>query len=47
MKLSKQQRQLFDGWNDKFPPPQWEIDWDNEIFKVQGNHNTFISEWGI
>jgi deoxyribonuclease-1 len=45
MKLSKQQRKLFMSWNEEFPPKQWEIDWDMKIFKIQGNHNSFISEW--
>lgn len=45
MKLSKQQKSLFQEWNTKYQPKSWEIDWDKKIFKIQGNHNTFISEW--
>lgn len=45
MKLSKQQKSLFQEWNRKYQPEPWEVEWDKNIFKIQGNHNTFISEW--
>ena len=45
MKLSKQQRKLFVSWNKQFKPEPWEITWDKEVAKIQGNHNTYISSW--
>lgn len=44
-RLSDSQRQLFEAWNKEYPPDDWEIEWDNRIFFIQGNHNPYISEF--
>jgi len=43
--LSDSQRQLFSAWNAEYPPDTWEIEWDNRIFHIQGNHNLYISQY--
>lgn len=45
--LSDSQRQLFTAWNTQYPPDAWEIEWDNRIFKIQGNHNLYISNYAV
>ena len=45
-RLSDSQRQLFAAWNVKYPPDAWEIEWDNRIFDIQGNHNLYITQYG-
>lgn len=43
--LSNSQQQLFSAWNTEYPPEPWEIEWDNRVFKIQGNHNAYIAEY--
>jgi deoxyribonuclease-1 len=45
VQLSDSQLQLFQAWNKEFPPDAWEIERDNRIAKIQGNHNPFISDY--
>ena len=45
VRLSDSQRQLFEAWNKEYPPDAKEIDWDNDIQTIQGNHNLYISEY--
>ena len=40
--LSKQQRQLFVSWHNKFPPNDIELHWASNIAKIQGYENHYI-----
>ncbi len=41
-KLSKQQTQLMNAWNNQYPVTDWECTRDERIAKVQDNHNPFV-----
>ncbi len=41
-KLSKQQTQLMNTWNNQYPVTDWECTRDERIAKVQDNHNLFV-----
>jgi len=43
--LSKEQKKLFLRWNKKYPPTDWEIYWNTRITKIQGNDNSYISNY--
>jgi len=43
--LSDSQTQLFMAWHKQYPPDAWEIERDNRIADVQGNHNHFIFDY--
>lgn len=43
--LSDAQHQLCVVWNRQYPPDEWEIQWDNRVADIQGNHNIFISQY--
>lgn len=45
--LSDSQRQLMNAWNKSYPPDEWEIERDNRIAKVQGNHNAFVKSYKL
>jgi deoxyribonuclease-1 len=45
LELSDSQRKLFRAWNAKYAPSDWEIEWDERIFRIQGNHNRYISHY--
>lgn len=40
-RLSRAQRQLFEAWDTRYPPDDWECRREQLIAKVQGNHNKF------
>ncbi len=40
--LSSSQEKLFETWNKQYPPTHWEIERDERISKVQGNHNMYV-----
>lgn len=40
--LSDSQRQLFLAWNKQYPPSDAEFEWNERVFRVQGNHNSYI-----
>ncbi|MFP1723402.1 deoxyribonuclease I [Lonsdalea quercina] len=42
--LSRQQTQLFEIWNQRYPVTQWECTRDNRIAQVQGNHNPYVQQ---
>ncbi|MCF0224144.1 MAG: endonuclease [Fibrobacter sp.] len=44
VKLSKQDRKLFDAWNRMYPVTERECERDRRIFLVQGDHNPFVYE---
>jgi deoxyribonuclease-1 len=43
-RLSKQQQNLMQAWNNSYPVSTWECTRDARISKVQGNHNPFVAE---
>ena len=43
-KMSNSQEQLMHAWNKMYPVSEWECLRAERISKVQGNHNTFVSE---
>ncbi|MGL4755037.1 MAG: endonuclease [Aeromonadaceae bacterium] len=44
LKLSAQQRKLYEGWNRQYPVSEWECRRDDYIADIQGNHNRFVQE---
>ena len=44
LSIADQQRKLFEVWNKKYPVTKWECQRDNEIARLQGNHNRFVKE---
>lgn len=42
--LSKQQRQLFNAWNTRFPVDEWECKRARRIERIQGNANMYIKD---
>lgn len=44
IKLSKQDRKLFEAWDKTYPVTESECERDRRIFKVQGDHNPFVFE---
>lgn len=42
--LSRQQRQLFEAWNKKFPVTEWECVRSKRISNLQRNDNKFVKE---
>ncbi|KFC78162.1 deoxyribonuclease I [Buttiauxella agrestis] len=42
LNLSRQQTQLFEAWNKRYPVTAWECERDERIAKVQGNHNPYV-----
>jgi alpha-glucosidase len=44
VKLSKQDRKLFEAWDKMYPVTEKECERDRRIFKVQGDHNPFVYE---
>lgn len=43
--LSESQQNLMAAWNAEYPPSTWEREWDKRVADVQGNHNTFITDY--
>ncbi len=43
--LSKSQQQLYVSWNRLYPPDSWEREWDDRVAEIQGNHNTYITQY--
>ncbi|GAA3918457.1 endonuclease [Litoribacillus peritrichatus] len=43
LKLSKQDKRLFDVWNRQNPPGAWECEKTKRIAEIQGNDNEFVS----
>ncbi|MFC3912225.1 endonuclease [Pseudaeromonas sharmana] len=44
LRLSDQQRKLYNGWNRQYPVSRWECERDEAIARLQGNHNRFVQE---
>ena len=44
VKLSNQDRKLFEAWDKMYPVTEKECERDRRIFKVQGDHNPFVYE---
>lgn len=44
VKLSDQDRKLFQAWDKMYPVTKLECERDRRIFKVQGDHNPFVYE---
>ncbi|WP_159566605.1 deoxyribonuclease I [Budvicia diplopodorum] len=44
LRLSKQQTQLFDAWNYRYPVTLWECERNRRILKIQGNDNPYVSQ---
>lgn len=44
-KLSWSQRLQFKKWHKKYPPTDWEIEWNKRVKAIQGTDNTFISHY--
>ena len=44
IKLSSQDRKLFEAWDKMYPVTEKECERDRRIFKVQGDHNPFVFE---
>lgn len=42
LKLSKQERRLYQAWNKQHPPSRWECRRNQLIEEIQGNRNPFI-----
>lgn len=42
MKISKQEKQLFEAWSKSDPVDAWEIERNKRIKKIQGNGNPYI-----
>lgn len=43
-RLSRQQEQLFNAWNNSYPVDQWECTRARRIENLQGNENPFVKE---
>lgn len=41
-RLSKQQTQLMQAWNNQYPVDEWECERDRRIAKIQGHNNPFV-----
>jgi deoxyribonuclease-1 len=46
-RISDQQRRLYDAWDKKDPPDEWEIERNRRITEVQGLSNRFIDRWTL
>lgn len=44
-KLSENQNEMFNRWNNAYPPSRWEIEWNNRVKAIQGRDNVFISNY--
>ncbi|QFQ32574.1 deoxyribonuclease I [Buchnera aphidicola (Aphis fabae)] len=42
IKLSIQEKKIFQKWDISFPVTKWECIRENLIFKIQGNHNNYV-----
>ncbi len=42
IKLNQSQRLLFEAWNKKYPPSQWELQWAAKIASIERYTNPFI-----
>jgi len=42
--ISKKQRKLFESWSKEDPVDAWEIERDQRIANIQGNHNPYVSK---
>lgn len=42
LSLSRQQTQLFQVWDKRYPVNDWECERDERIARVQGNHNSYV-----
>jgi len=40
--LPSAEKTLYEQWNQEYPPDGWEIEWNEKVSQVQGNHNTYI-----
>ncbi|ANF17137.1 DNA-specific endonuclease I [Buchnera aphidicola (Schlechtendalia chinensis)] len=45
LNISEDQKKLFEEWNKKYPISDWECKRDKLIFKIQGNHNSYINSY--
>lgn len=42
IKLSEEQRRLFETWNKEYPPTPWERVWSGKVAAIEGYSNNFI-----
>lgn len=42
LKLSRQQEQLLNAWNNSEPVDAWEIEKNKKVKNIQGNANPYI-----
>jgi deoxyribonuclease-1 len=47
LRLSDAQRALFNSWSKQFPPAPWEMERNNKIAQIQGNHNRYVSDYPL
>ncbi len=40
--LSEKDKNLYESWHRKYPPDEWEIEWDKRVKEIQGNSNIYI-----
>jgi hypothetical protein len=41
--LEPGQDKIMQEWNQKYPPSEWEKEWNSKIFRVTGKNNSFIT----
>lgn len=44
IRLSKEQKTLFQAWNRQYPPTLWEISWANSVANIEGYENPYITQ---
>lgn len=45
IKISRKKKRLYEIWNRRDPPDEWEIERNQRIQAIQGNDNLFITQW--
>jgi deoxyribonuclease-1 len=40
--LPSAEKTLYAQWHEEYPPDEWEIEWNERVSQIQGNHNTYI-----
>lgn len=46
IKLAPAQRQLFEVWDQRFPPDAWEKQWASQVSVIEGYENPYIQSFG-
>lgn len=42
--VTAKQHELFLQWSHLYPPSQWEKEWDEAVYRIEGYHNHFITD---